>query len=175
MKSKLLLFGLAGLFGVLAFVEDASAFFLRRRCCDKYQSVIICRPYNAFTPICFGNMTCNGCCPSPCAAPSCLPSFQPWCAPPMNGCDPCMGGGFAAPPVAAMPPYAAPMPTGPVANNGMQPIYQAGYQPAYYPNYNPMQNYYPGYYPMYPMNSMPAYAPMPMPYHPGYGYPGYSR
>lgn len=35
-------------------------------CCGRcYDFSICCKQYNAFTPICFGKMSCNGCCPSP--------------------------------------------------------------------------------------------------------------
>lgn len=40
----------------------------------KYTTQITCRPYNAFTPICWGNLVCDGCCPNPCGvAGGCLP------------------------------------------------------------------------------------------------------
>src|SRR5882724_10277641 len=62
-------------------------------CHNRYVTQITCRPYNAFTPICWGNLVCDGCCPQPCGVASgCLPmtfGVPPFAA---NGCGmPCMG------------------------------------------------------------------------------------
>src|SRR5580658_10342963 len=37
---------------------------------NRYVTHITCRPYNAFTPICWGNLYCDGCCPNPCGVAS---------------------------------------------------------------------------------------------------------
>lgn len=62
---RLLVLGLLSLAGLDLCLPQASAFFCCRkwrRCCGMTQ--ITCRPYNAFTPICWGNLVCDGCCPS---------------------------------------------------------------------------------------------------------------
>src|SRR5262249_16474778 len=45
--------------------DQASAFFrcCRWHCCNKCCATFCCRPYNAFTPCCFGSLCCDGCCP----------------------------------------------------------------------------------------------------------------
>src|SRR5438552_136077 len=82
--------GLLSLVALLTSVGDASAwgvFGWRPHC---FETHITCRPYNAFTPICWGNLICDGCCPNPCAAASGCNMF------PSGGCmgDGCMAGGF---------------------------------------------------------------------------------
>ncbi|MFO0964469.1 MAG: hypothetical protein U0793_02615 [Gemmataceae bacterium] len=175
MKKKLLALGALSVAVIALCVSDASAFWFHRclgcrGCCNRYQSVIVCRPYNAFTPICYGNITCDGCCPSPCCAPAALPSLQPWCGAGYSPCgDPCgapvMGPAPVFPMPTAPPPVAAPAVT--MAN---QPgVYTASYQPyPYYPTY------YQGYYP-YPMGYgyMPV-NPVPMGYMPAYPMPNYA-
>src|SRR5262245_56186770 len=51
----------------------------KKHCCYSYS--ICCRPYNAFSPICCGNMCCDGCCGQ----------CQPSC-----GCNLTLGCGCAA-------------------------------------------------------------------------------
>jgi hypothetical protein len=123
---------------------------------------ITCRPYNAFTPICWGNLVCDGCCPSPCGSGGCMPMG---CGMPSYagmGCGmPCMGPscspqqGYAGDMAPAQPmpnirttPFTPPMPmpSGPGTtmvypyNNVSQANYYQ-YVPQYYPNY-----YTPNYY-----------------------------
>src|SRR5437764_753849 len=104
MKRKILALGLFSLCCVALFVGDAAAWFgplnPYRPCCfwncrHRYATQITCRPYNAFTPICWGNLVCDGCCPNPCGVASgCLPMTMG--APPWAGCGtPYMAGGFA--------------------------------------------------------------------------------
>src|SRR5262249_25806429 len=102
------------------------------RCCGKCVQTICCRPYNAFTPVCFGTICCTGCCPlATCCpmpltgpmdsipGPSCaFPGDGPGCFGPSCGgpsCGPDCGGG-------AMPPGGAvdtgPIPDGAVMGNG---------------------------------------------------------
>src|SRR5712692_5771129 len=88
MKIKNYVIGLLSLAALGAGVQQAAAFFGRDCCCNKYCTTICCRPYNAFTPVCFGSIVCDGCCPlqsctppSYCGAPrcwspaSCTPSY----------------------------------------------------------------------------------------------------
>jgi len=171
------------------FTAESQAFLGLWNHHHKYTTQITCRPYNAFTPICWGNLVCDGCCPSPCGvANGCLP--MGFGVPPFA----CMGGGFnpymaggCAPmqpaysyasdrpmnaPMTTPPPMPdprapfnppMPMPQGPNPNVSMYSPYgvaQANYYVPYGVQYYP--NYYmPGYY-------MPNYY-QPMPYY-WYGY-----
>jgi hypothetical protein len=136
---------------------------------NRYVTHITCRPYNAFTPICWGNLVCDGCCPNPCGvAGGCLPmqfGMPPFAS---MGCGmQCMGPscgpaygmqhGYAGdmPPMNAMPqppmpdmrsmpftpPPPMPMPTGP--GTTMAYPYNNVSQANYY-QYVPQ--YYPNYY-----------------------------
>src|SRR5437899_8131338 len=63
MKMKIYAIGLVSIAALGLCVSEAAAWFWNgccNRCCSTY---ICCRPYNAFTPVCFGNVTCDGCCP----------------------------------------------------------------------------------------------------------------
>lgn len=104
--------------------------------CDKKGSKccasITIKQYNAFTPICCGSMSCDGCCPinlSGCGAGVCGPGMLgcamspagPMCADPcagacFAGCDGCGLGhlpatGNPAPAAVPAPTYKAPAPT----------------------------------------------------------------
>ncbi len=147
--------------------RPASAWWLGlHRCgCNRYSTIVVCRPYNAFTPVCAGSMVCDGCCPFSC--PSCGPGA---CCSPVLGnpmlsmaYDPAGISGFAggyAPGYGAAQPMMmapagvpttapqfqapAPVPTQQTQmqmNWNVQPAaYQQGYFPAYYPvNVNPYQ------------------------------------
>ncbi len=133
----------------------------RHHCCEMH---ICCRPYNAFTPICCGNLFCDGCCPNPCAAASGC------CAMPSYGCGmpaPCMGGfdgcGYGAcvpgacdagpmmPP--SLPPVGAPLPPGPATPVAPTPTtmppafnHTAQYGAPAMPYGVWPASYYPGYY-----------------------------
>lgn len=142
---------------------------------NRYVTHITCRPYNAFTPICWGNLICDGCCPNPCGVASgCLPmtmGVPPWACGPSCGM-PCFGGACGGAAVSDMPPIRhypaptpsftppAPMPVGPQNTmmypyNGVAqanyPMYMPYYVPAYYnpymgyPTMQPMPNYWYGY------------------------------
>ena len=166
MKRKILALSLFSLCCLAMFTSVSQAFFRHHR----YVTHITCRPYNAFTPICWGNLVCDGCNPSPCGvANGCLPltmGVPPWAV--SAGCGmSCMGGACGsdfshasdmpantAPAKQPMPdirstPYTppAPMPVGPGPNISMYPqghVAQANYYPIYVPPYS---NYYmPTYY-----------------------------
>ena len=94
---KRILVGLMTLTALGLSVTSASAFFWKKNCHGCCETHICCRPYNAFTPICWGNLVCDGCCPSPCAtAAGCLP-FQFMCHSPLwqtaSACSPLFAGG----------------------------------------------------------------------------------
>ncbi len=83
MKRKILALSLFSLCCAGLFVAPARAGIFSPWCChNRYTTQITCRPYNAFTPICWGNLVCDGCCPSPCGVASgCLPmnmGIPPW-------------------------------------------------------------------------------------------------
>jgi hypothetical protein len=164
MKRKILAIGLFSLCS-LAFLTGESQAWLLNCFHHRYVTQITCRPYNAFTPICWGNLVCDGCCPSfggGCQMPTMMG------APYACGMGSCYGGacgGAAAP--GAMPPVnnqftpPMPMPTGPNTTMFMPPgVAQANYYPqAYYPNY-----YTPNYY--MPMQYTPYMGGYPMPQQP---------
>jgi hypothetical protein len=127
---------------------------------NRYVTQITCRPYNAFTPICWGNLVCDGCCPSFGGGGGCqmpysmgMPSFA----------GPCYGGACMATdrPGVQMPPinnqFTPPMPTPVNPGTTMYPqqglsqanFYPQGYYPyapaynPYMPTYNPYMGYYP--------------------------------
>ena len=119
----------------------------------KYSTYICCTPYNAFTPVCFGNINCCGCCPvanwgqQACGPMGCASGFD--------------GGGYLgqlpagaqlvpgqpAPGMSTVP-FQAPMPAPapgvrPMGYGGpMNPwpvmIQPTGYGPAYNPMYGSM-------------------------------------
>jgi len=178
MKMKAFALGGLCLVGWALSTCQASAFHVMPKCFHKNYSVIVCRPYNAFTPICYGNMVCDGCCPSPyCCGPSCQLPIQRCFGPTCGG----LGydqGGFSQyavsqpvmmPAPSAQAPYnpgfTAPPPTPNAVFNqtsmryppqGMSPVQPAGYYPPQYPAY-PM-NYYPiNNYPMVPPMQVPSY------------------
>jgi hypothetical protein len=188
MKRKILALGLLSLCSLAMFAGESKAFLdclspyhpcsLWNRH-NRYVTQITCRPYNAFTPICWGNLVCDGCCPPPCGVASgCCP--MPMGVPPWASCGPQMGmgGGYAPPPdfsrasdmpyapgmqpmpdirsTPFTPPMPMPLPSGP--NISMYP-YQGVSQANYNPYTPPMPNYY-----------MPVYNPyqgwqQPMPYY----------
>lgn len=169
MKRKIA-FGLFSLCTLALFATESQAWCLFR--CHKYTTQITCRPYNAFTPICWGNLTCDGCCPNPCGvAGGCLPmnmGAPPWA----SGAGPCFGGACghnAMVPAPApannqfTPPMPMPLPMGP--NTTMYP-YQGVSQANFYPQPYYPQAYYPqSYYPYAPMYYYPNTAYQPMPYY----------
>jgi len=121
---KRLLAGALGLAALLLAPGDAEALgLLRRHCCDHRCSLHLCiRPYNAFSPVCFGNINCMGCCPLPMGNGG-MPC-GPDCGPPMpsvfSGHAPgpcCSSSGCcdpgALPPAPGHPPTHMPAPGGP--------------------------------------------------------------
>jgi hypothetical protein len=132
--------------------RPASAWWLGlHRCgCNRYSTIVVCRPYNAFTPVCSGSMVCDGCCPFAC--PNCGPGAC--CSPALGNpmlsmfYDPAGVNGFAQAQPMMMAPGAMPVPAqqfqapAPVPtqqtqapmNWNVQPAaYQQGYSPMYYP------------------------------------------
>ena len=159
MKRNLLALSLFSLSALALFSSNVDAFW----CCHKHTTRITCRPDNAFTPICWGNLVCDGCCPSPCGVASgCMPMGMGM--PSYGGCGMAyMSPGFAPPATATdrgpmpdirstpfTPPMPMPVPSGP--NVSMNPYYgvaQANYNP-----YTPIY-YTPVYYPPYQGWSQP--------------------
>ena len=186
MKRKILAVGLLSLCCLGLITSESQAFFgvfdpcnpySLWNCRHRYTTQITCRPYNAFTPICWGNLVCDGCVPNPCGcAAGCLPmtmGVPPWACPGggcgMGGCG--MGGGccasdmgpmMAGPPMMSGPsPYPMPMPDnrGPGGFQGPMPMpVGPNTTMMYLPNPGVAQaNYQPAYYPMpYPNYYMPT-------------------
>jgi hypothetical protein len=160
MRMKRIAIALVSLAVIGVYAQPSWAWFLHRCCGCKYTTYICCRPYNAFTPVCFGNITGLGCCPvalNCCQQPQmncCQPS---WCGPSVcdSGCcdsGACYSHSMPVPGNFTPPP---PMPvTGPVSYGWNQPapyamvppygmqqgVQQTSYYPPYYAPYNP------GYY-----------------------------
>ena len=179
--------GLLSVAALLFSAVDADAFSLCNPCsCHRHhchhfchhscETHITCRPYNAFTPICYGNLYCDGCCPNPCAlAGGCSPSWGGCIA--GSGC-----GGFAGP-------YAGGF------ISGFGPVYAGPLQPGWGDSYPGMLPSVPTSLPVTPGtpgtqvpaaptvppvlnhttqygNPVPYYGVQPTNYYPGYyGYP----
>jgi hypothetical protein len=159
MKRNILALSLLSL-SVLALVAGiANAWCCKHRCMTH----ITCRPYNAFTPICWGNLVCDGCCPSMgnggCQMPM---GVVPWAA---SGSCGMTGDSWRATdqprpnpaPGNYTPPNPMPLPAGPGTTMMYPPmgVYQASYYPMYMPQY---PNYYvPNYYNPYAYQPMPYY------------------
>lgn len=161
-----------------------------RCCCYKYS--VCCKPYNAFSPICYGKLYCDGCCPAP--PPPCAPQ-GPCCTAGGCGCDastlgslppstvPGNLGGVNVVPNGTTGPtgpiYMAPAPT-PVDNSKPLPsavdgsgapsaqvypdpmYYGMMQQAAYQAAYYGNPGYYPAYYPGY-YGAYPGYYPVSVP------------
>jgi hypothetical protein len=169
MRIKRILVGLLSLAVVGLSVQPSFARLFHHCCGCGYSTYICCRPYNAFTPVCFGNITGLGCCPVAlnCCQPSGGPSWYD------SGC----GGACSASPSQSLPTpgnFTPPPPTpmkGAVSYwwNQQEPyamVPQAMVPQAMMPQpmvlpYNVQQtSYYPGYYnPGYYWPTAPA--PMP--------------
>jgi hypothetical protein len=169
MKSKIYVWSLLSVVGMAVAATPASAFwwlFHKHHGIHRHSTVIVCRPYNAFTPVCSGNIVCDGCCP-----------FNGMAGHMGGGCDhmggacgmghdmaslggPVGGMHLGMPGVAPHPSayVGAPMPTPgyypmhglPVVPN-YQPAFQPTYQPNYQPNFQPQQA---------PIPNTQTYAPM---------------
>jgi hypothetical protein len=189
---KLLVLGLVSLtvLGGLPQLALAGPFCWRCRC-SKYSTYICIRPYNAFSPVCYGNIMADGCCPlmmgggqfSGCcpgpSTPSCFTACAPSCTMGFDG-----GGCLPAPgnvqqPQAAAPnatPPAQQLPQGPAAGPQFAPpnpaqlnpaAYMWGYNPYLY-NYGVMQtSAYQNYYGNYAPAGYNGYQPN---YYQNYGY-----
>lgn len=177
MSKKIWVLGLLSLAGLALSGTNAFAWGLLNWCrlCKPCHSTIHVRPYNAFTPICWGSMVCDGCAPpNPCAMASghhAVPGFG--LASPFHGgsCGDgnCFGGscsgGFplmttpVTVPGATFAPAPAPLPN--TTQNGVpQPYY--GAMPNMLPNpYAPQAGYYPAAPSFYP-----GYGAQPVGYHP---------
>ncbi|HYV39182.1 MAG TPA: hypothetical protein VE988_26075 [Gemmataceae bacterium] len=182
---KLLLLGALSIAAVATTAFDANAWFLaccRNNCCNKCTTTLSCRPYNAFSPCCFGNICCDGCMPinmgGGCCqqqrAPSCFNgSYGPGCCTNNGCCDyGCLPapGTFASAPMGQMAPGAlATVPGNPtplqIPVNPTQPMVPTGPGPQFVgPNPQVMN----------PMSYMVPMQPMqmqPMQMQPMYGYP----
>jgi hypothetical protein len=167
---KLLFLGFLSLAGLVADAAAAKAWFdccCRHHCC-KYSTVLCIRPYNAFSPVAYGNIIADGCMPvnvfggqlpcnnggmpscfnggGCCAGPSCCTSgcCDFGCLPPAGAVtpgQPQQGPQFTPPNPTPMNPG-----TSAVAPNLMG--YTNGYA------YAPVQAV--GYYPYYPQPVIPA-------------------
>jgi hypothetical protein len=143
-------------------------------CCSKCEFCV--RPYNAFTPVCCGNITCMGCMPFystqnygglngyDTGCPDTTYGANDSCAAPRTPST-ATGQGQALPPLQAPPASSpttvpAPIPQAPTTTPG-SPSYlvnpnatiQAEYRPLYVPTYNPYLYY--NYYA--PMGQTPYY------------------
>ncbi|MFN4259981.1 MAG: hypothetical protein ACK4RK_11865 [Gemmataceae bacterium] len=133
----------------------------RNSCC--YQYSVCCCPYNAFSPICCGNVCCKGCCPQPCCPQPCC--CDPCCCDPCCtscvGCDSCSLGNLPAPHHHGGNTSASPMPN----DNGNE--LPTGPAPSAVPS---MMNGTMGYAPASPMPGYPVYqgVAMPVAYRPAY-------
>ncbi|GIW79408.1 MAG: hypothetical protein KatS3mg105_1215 [Gemmatales bacterium] len=165
------------------------------KCC----TTICLKQYNAFTPICTGSISCNGCCPqlplNPCCgmamcgpalfgygAPSCDPCCGASCAPSSCcGCDSCALGQLPAPGSIQQPQennsgdgdYKAPLPQPADGMETMNPYrYPAIQQQTYapYPAANPYAQYPYGPFGYYGLQPT-GYRGMQYPYGYPYGSP----
>jgi hypothetical protein len=204
MKRKILALGLFSLCCLALFAGESRAFYgllspynpnsLWHRH-NRYVTQITCRPYNAFTPICWGNIVCDGCCPNPCGvAGGCLPmnmgvppfaSMGGCCMPNMGGCcAPGMGGGCMPGMGGACGPdysHASDMPMMQpqmMQQQPMQPMPDIRSQPFSPPMPMPMPSG-PNISMAYPQNGVsqanyyPSYYPMYAPQYPNYYLPTY--
>jgi hypothetical protein len=171
---------------LLSFAQDSEAFLFHHCCgCHHCDMHICCRQYNAFTPVCFGNVNCIGCCPPTCGFPGCgcgMPGPIGAALGPM-GCDPQMAmamqmqpgmpmmpGGMSMPvsmPMQPMMPQGMPQGT-PMPMPGVAPApgnvppvlnHTAQYgNPMYYGyGVQPAGYGYPGYFGAYPYTAVPYY------------------
>src|SRR5262245_27306856 len=166
MKLKLCVLTALSLAGVALSAVPASAGWLHNKCCNRWATTIVCRPYNAFTPVCYGNLVCDGCCPfafnpgmcGNCAGvsgdPIGLQAMQPMLTPRPALAMPNMSlPNLPMPnmPMHTMPvqQFQGPMPAPQQTQLPMtQPVMPAGYQQGYYPMYYGQMN---------PYQQVPAY------------------
>jgi hypothetical protein len=173
MRMKRMVVGLLSLAVVGLTAQPSFAWLLSRCCGCKYTTYICCRPYNAFTPVCFGNITGLGCCPVAlnCCQPSGPPSY-PCGASCDSHCDvgASYGGYMNSTPMQSMPMQSMPAPGNftpppPTPMNGAVSYWWNQQQPyamvpQYAPQYGVQQT---GYYPPYNPGYYWPTAPAPMP------------
>lgn len=82
---KLIALAVLSVAGLMVTVGHASAWWCCHKCANTCCTTICIHPYNAFTPICCGNLACNGCCPINLTQGCC----QQGCGYPQ--CGPCYG------------------------------------------------------------------------------------
>jgi hypothetical protein len=165
MKSKILALGFLSLCSMAMFAGESQAWLFQCFHHHKYTTQITCRPYNAFTPICWGNLVCDGCCPSfggggGCQMPMMMGApfacgYGGYGACGANGCG---GAPAATPPVTNFTPP-MPMPAGTTFYPPSMQMPMPTAPNAYYPSPDVSQaNYYPqGYYPQAYYPAMPTY------------------
>jgi hypothetical protein len=142
---------------------------------------ICCTQYNAFTPTCFGSISCIGCCPVNCCqgpgwgAPSYGPPADCCCDAASGFASGCCDAGCLPAPGSAPSGYAAApvvLPQAPAANVGPTvPVANPAPLPAQMPSQAPNTSAVWGGTPMvYPVNYWAGYYPN---YYGGYQTPGY--
>jgi hypothetical protein len=175
----------------LAWIAPSSeAGLLRCRRCHKFSTYICVRPYNAFSPVCFGHITGVGCFPfmgGGFGGPGMQSCF--------NDCGPCIDGACPGGPTGHgpgpealpnapapekggpkfVPPQPTPM-TGYLNYPATMPysygvVQTAAYQPGYYSGYP--QGYNQGYYPGYQAGYYAPYNPGSYPMTPPAAAPSY--
>jgi hypothetical protein len=189
---KLLLLGLMSLAVMGGFAQEGWAWgrgCCRGRCwgCNRYTTTLCIRPYNAFSPVAYGNIVADGCMPinlyggqlppmgGCCAPPMCMPScFVPnygggccssGCC--ENGSLPAPGSFAGAPMMPIVP--GQPLPQGQPGQSFTPPAPTPIGQSSYMMPMQPPVGY--GYGPVQPAGYMPGYQPMYNPYYnPMYGY-----
>ncbi|MCS7044789.1 MAG: hypothetical protein NZO58_00380 [Gemmataceae bacterium] len=148
MKMKMFALAALSLAGWAVSAAPASAWWWHyKHGINRYSTVIVCRPYNAFTPVCAGSLVCDGCCPFSCPH---LPTGASCHA---GICNPLLGLYAVAPhhawhgqplPGSPAPDASAPNFTPPPPQPGQaqlpvgygQPHMAAGYHPGVYPVYH---------------------------------------
>jgi hypothetical protein len=185
MKLKQYIVTALSLAGIALSAAPVSAWFFNKHHhgINRFSTVIVCRPYNAFTPVCSGNLVCDGCCPFSCpqmpTGASCSPMLgnpmlglshghsginSPYAMHMMQQTPSFINGPYATPyptqmmdsvPSMALPApqFQAPLPTYP--QQSRLPM-QRSFQPTGY-----SQAHYQGYYPMVPrpMSASPYQVP----------------
>jgi hypothetical protein len=191
---KMIIVGLLSATALTLAAGEVLAFF-RWKKCNKFSTHITIRQYNAFSPVCYGTIVADGCCPlltsggcfagagfaGPVHGGGWDAGFHDggWVSGDVQIHDghqgnpaPSGGGGgpnFTPPQPKPVNPSSQAWPG--MAPYGYPPVAPAGYQP-YYTGYQP--GAMPGYYPGYPQ--MPAWPQQQMPpwmMQQGYGMPNY--
>src|SRR5262245_59480248 len=162
MKAKLFVLTALSLAGVALSAAPASAGWLCHRCHDRCSMTLVCRPYNAFTPACSGQLVCDGCCPFACSDQGNGVSYSPALGAPLAAMHQnAIGINIATTPTPMMmqvPMTALPAPQMPINTPAPMPmtypVAPAGYQPAMTPVYYPIM---PSTMSVNPYQQVPAY------------------